>query len=223
MYNVWCISKKISEDIPTMKFTKIIACLLAVISALSMLVACNMGDGGETTPAPTVDPQEQVKYTAKVNLVIIDHKGDEVYATDPEEPHEYESGFEQAYIYAFIEDYAFFNNKEFAYEINSRNTGKTDEYGEKIKAYSLESITITQRKKPKTYAADTTITYEADGKKYETQTYWVFYVNGEEVIDANAKEGEKDAIILKDGDTLEIRLCYDDQDRSSPVEENPAQ
>ena len=35
-----------------MKFTKIIACLLAVISALSMLVACNMGDGGETTPAP---------------------------------------------------------------------------------------------------------------------------------------------------------------------------
>jgi hypothetical protein len=206
-----------------MKITKIIACLLAVISAISMLVACDMIGGGETTPAPTVDPQEQVRYKANVNLIVTDHKGNVVYATDEEEPHQYDSGFEQPYIFTFIEDFAFFNTKEFAYEINSRNTGKVDEYGDKIKAYTLESITITQKKKSKTYAADTTITYEVDGKKYETQTYWVFYVNGVEVNDANAKLGDKDAVILKTGDTLEIRLSYNDEDRSNPVVETPAE
>lgn len=205
-----------------MKITKIIACLLAVISALSMLVACDMSGGGETTPAPTVDPQEQVRYKANVHLIVTDHKGNTVYATEEDEPHEYDSGFEKPYIFTFIEDFAFFNAKEFAYEINSRNVG-TDEYGDKIKAYSLESVTITQKKKSKTYAADSTITFEVDGKKYETQTYWVFYVNGEEVVDANAKEGEENAIILKTGDTLEIRLSYNEDDKSNPVVETPAQ
>ena len=198
-----------------MKFTKIIACLLAVISTLSMLVACDMGNGGETTPPVVNNPQNQVRYKANIHMIVTDHKGNQVYATDPEEPHEYDSGYTEPYIFTFIEDYAFFNTKNFAYETSSRNVG-TDEDGNKIKAYTLVSITITQKKKTKTYAADTTITFEKDGKQYQTKTYWVCYINGEEVEDANAT-------ILKDGDTIEFRLSYNEDDVSNPVEETPAQ
>ena len=198
-----------------MKFVKIIACLMAVLSALSVLVACNTGNGGETTPPVNNNPQEQIRYKANIHLIVTDHKGNEVYATDPEEPHEYDSGYTEPYIFTFIEDYAFFNSKYFAYETSSRNVG-TDEDGNKIKAYTLESITITQKKKTKTYAADTTITFEDGGKKYQTKTYWICYINGEEVADANNT-------ILKNGDTIEFRLSYDADDKSNPVEETPAQ
>lgn len=198
-----------------MKFTKIIACLLAVIAALSMLVACDMSGGGETTPPVIDNPLDQVRYKANIHLKVVDHNGKEVYATDPEEPHEYDSGFTEPYIFTFIEDYAFFNTKEFDYETSSRNVG-TDEDGNKIKEYKLESITITQKKKTKIYAADTTVTFEADGQKYTTKTYWVCYINGNEVDDANAT-------ILQDGDTIEFRLTYNENDKSTPVvEETPA-
>ena len=198
-----------------MKFIKMIACLMAVISALSMLVACNMGDGAQTTPPQGGNnPQEQIRYKANIHMIVTDHKGNEVYATDPEEPHEYDSGYSEPYIFTFIEDYAFFNTKEFTYETSSYNVG-TDEDGNKIKAYTLESITITQKKKTKIYAADTTITFELDGKKYQTKTYWICYINGEEVTDANNT-------ILKDGDTIEFRLSYDADDISNPVVEEAA-
>ena len=198
-----------------MKFVKIIACLLAVLSALSMLVACNTGKGGQTTPPVNNNPQDQIRYKAKIHLIVTDHKGKEVYATDAEEPHEYDSGYSEPYIFTFIEDYAFFNSKEFEYETSSRNVG-TDEDGNKIKAYTLESITITQKKKTKIYAANSTITFEDGGQKYQTKTYWVCYVNGNEVDDANNT-------ILKDGDVIELRLSYNANDKSTPVVETPAQ
>ena len=198
-----------------MKFVKIIASLLALISVLSMLVACNTGSGSETTPPAAVNPQDQIRYKAKIHLVVVDHKGKVVYSTDEEEPHEYDSGYSEPYIFTFIEDYAFFNTKYFDYETSSRNVGK-DEDGNNIKAYTLESITITQKKKTKTYAANTTITFEDGGKQYQTKTYWVCYVNGKEVDDANNT-------LLKDGDTIELRLSYNANDKSNPVEETPAQ
>ena len=171
---------------------------MAVIAALSMLVACDMSGGGETTPPVNNTPEEEIRYKANIHMIVTDTNGKQVYATDPEEPHEYDSGYSEPYIFTFIEDYAFFNEKHFSYETTSRNVG-TDEDGNKIKEYKLESITITQKKKTKTYASDTTITIEIDGKKYETKTYWVCYVNGVEIDDANAT-------ILKDGDTSEFRL-----------------
>ena len=200
-----------------MKFIKMIACLMAIISAISMLASCTISLDGKTTTEPVVntDPVEQIRYKAKVHLIVTDHKGNEVYATDLEEPHEYDSGYSEPYIFTFIEDYAFFNAKEFSYETSSRNVGE-DEDGNKIKAYTLESVTITLKKKTKTYAADSNITFEDGGKKYQTKTYWIFYINGKEVDDANGT-------ILKDGDTIELRLSYNANDKSNPVEDTPAQ
>lgn len=205
-----------------MKFVKIIACLLALISALTMFASCTITNhGAETTPAATDDPQEQVVYKANVHLIVTDHNGKEVYTTmseNPEDniPHAYESGFEEPYIFAFIEDYKFFNEKTFDYEATSRKKTVKNENGEEetVTLYTLKEVRITLKKKTKSYASGTVVTFEKDGKKYQTETYWVFYVNGVEVKESNEK-------LLKDGDVLELRLSYDDTDMSNPVEETP--
>ncbi len=180
-----------------MKFTKILALVIALISVLSMLVACDMGDGNET-PAP-VGPVETVRYKALVHVKVVNWDGKVVYETEEEEPYEYDSGYSEPYIFTFLEDFAFMNSKEFAYKAK-KSKESTNEAGESIAvSYTLESISITQKKKTKTYKAGDQITSKYDGS--EQSTYWVVYVNGEEIKDMNG-------YLIKDQDVVEFRLAY---------------
>ena len=195
-----------------MKLRKILAALLAVLTVATLLVACDMtGTGNETTPEGG-DQSGATRYQAKVNFIVIDTKGNEVYATDPEDPYQYDSGYYEPYIYTFIDDFAFMYEKEFSYDVDDYTVDKKDENGEtiydengkavKVEMYTLKWITITERKKSKTYSAGEIITLE-DGSKQET--YWVCLINGKEIKNMNET-------IIKDGDTVVLRLTYKGQD-----------
>ncbi len=181
-----------------MKFTKIIALFVAVITLLAMFTACNEEPQVTT---PEVGTQETTpRYKALVHVKVVDYKGNVVYSTDEEEPYEYDSGYYEPYVFTFLEDFAFMNEKEFAYKANKKSNG-TDENGNEIVTYELVSITITQKKKEKVYKADEEIESLYDGSKQKT--YWVCFINGEEVEKMNET-------IIQDGDTVEFRLAYKD-------------
>ena len=194
-----------------MKLRRILAALLAILTVATLLVACDTtGTGNETTPEGEGDSGASV-YSAKVNFIVIDTKGNEVYATDPEDPYEYSSKYYEPYLYTFIEDFAFIYDKEFSYEVDKYTVDKKDENGKtvyendkpvKVDMYTLESITITERKKTKTYSAGDVVTLE-DGT--EQETYWICLINGKEVDNMNET-------IIKDGDTVVLRLTYKGQD-----------
>ena len=194
-----------------MKFTKIIALFIAVITLLAMFTACNNEPVESTEPA---GPQETApRYKALVHVKVVDYKGNEVYSTDEDEPYEYDSGYYEPYVFVFLEDFAFMNEKEFAYKAKKYETG-TDEDGEKITTYVLETISITQKKKTKDYKAGEQIESLYDGSTQAT--YWVCIINGEEVENMNET-------IIQDGDTVEFRLAYKDSNKvTTKVETLPS-
>lgn len=198
-----------------MKLTKIIAAILAVVLLMTMFTACNTGNSGATTPpaGEGSGSPDAVRYKAKVNVIVTDVTGERVYETDPEEPYEYDSGYYEPYIFTFLEDLAFMNSKEFDYTATKYTADKKDENGDvvmdedgnpvKVTLYTLKSISITVRKRTKVYSAEKAIISEVDGS--EQITYWICMVNGEEVENMNET-------LLKDGDTVEFRLTYKNQE-----------
>ena len=184
-----------------MKFIKIMACLLAIISLLTVLTACNVGQtGGETTPSAPADTRP--RHKANVNVIFTDVEGNQVYATEEGEPYEYDSAYSEPYIFNFLEDFAFMESKKFEYDV-SKVTKKED--GKETVTYTLESISVKVKKdKWNTYAADEPVTLEVNGVEQVEYTYWICFVNGEDVDKMNEK-------LLKDGDTVEFRLTYKGQ------------
>ena len=190
-----------------MKFTKIIALILAAITAMTMFVACN--EGGDETPALDGPQESQPRHKALVHVKVVNYNGKEVYSTlEEDEPYEYDSAYYEPYVFTFLEDFAFMNYKEFAYKADKYDTG-TDEEGNKITTYVLKSISITQRKKTKEYKADEEIKSLYDESMQKT--YWVCFVNGVEI--------NMNDTILKDGDIVEFRLAYKDSDKVTTKEE----
>ena len=195
-----------------MKFTKIIALFVAVITLLAMFTACN-DQPQETTGGADIPQESMTRYKALVHVKVVNYNGKEVYSTDEEEPYEYDSAYYEPYVFTFLEDFAFMNDKEFAYKAKKYETG-TDENGEKITTYVLESISITKKKKETTYKSGEEIVSLYDGSNQTT--YWVCIINGEEIENMNET-------IIMDGDTVEFRLAYKDSHKvTTKVETLPS-
>ena len=184
-----------------MKFVKVIAFVMALLTMSTMFVACNEGPV-ETTP--NITPVETTRYTAFVQVKVVDVYGNVVYSTDEGEPYEYDSSF-APYVYTFLEDFQFMNSKHFDYKVTERVVGE-DEYGDDILAYTLKSISITEKRKTTTYKSGDVIISGYDGS--EQETYWICVINGEEVENMNER-------IVEDGDVVEFKLAYKDSDKAT--------
>lgn len=173
-----------------MKFTKILASLLALVTVLSMFTGCNMtGNGTETTGENPLGDETPKIYAATAHLKVVDYDGDEIYSTDEDEPYEYTSRYYEPTVLVFVEDYAYMYSDEFSYKMNGS---------------LIESISITKKKKTTVYSAGTEITSEYDGSKQKT--FWVCMINGEEI------DSMEDAVV-KTGDVVVLRLAYKDSDK----------
>ena len=169
-----------------MKTVKILSALLAIIMAMSMFVACNTSGDGEDTPPVSDGPVEtKPRFKATAHLKIVNYDGKELYATDDDEPYEYDSAYYEPTAINFIDDYAFMNDKEFAYKKDSNGL--------------ITSITIITRKKTTQYKAGDTVEKVENGVTNTYKTIWVCYINDEEV-------SAMDEVVVKDGDVVELRI-----------------
>lgn len=188
-----------------MKFTKILASLLALITVLAMFAGCNTtGSGDESNDVIDSDGETQKVYAATAHFKVVNYDGKEIYSTDEEEPYEYTSKYYEPTVLVFVEDYAYMYSDEFSYKMNGN---------------LISSVSITKRKKTTTYSAGTEITSAFDGSKQKT--FWVCMINGKE-IDSMSET------IVQDGDVVVLRLAYKDSDKvteAPPPEyvETPAQ
>ena len=73
-------------------------------------------------------------------------------------------------------------------------------------AYTLKSISITEKRKTTTYKSGEVIISGYDGS--EQETYWICVINGEEVENMNER-------IVEDGDVVEFKLAYKDSDKAT--------
>lgn len=189
-----------------MKLKKILALTIALVSVLTLLSGCTMGNNpSESTPVET--PSNMVLTTAKAHLSVVDVEGNVVYSTEEEdeEMYEYSSAYYKPTVINFFEDYCFINDKKIEYKADRNN------------ANIIKTITI------KTKKGD--VNYKADDKYYVTDdhyeiTFWVCLVNGVEIDSLAETE-------VKDGDNIVFRLTYAGQNiaettRPEYVENNPS-
>ena len=178
-----------------MKLTKFLALVLALISVATLCVGCGFGKEQETTPAATMPPEDPSK-TAKAHLIFMDIEGNVLYSSEEEDDEMYvfTSAYLDPTILNFVEDYCYMNDGNVQCKIDTKTN-------------TLKTITIVDKKGNVDYTAGSKkYTIESTGKKVDT--YWLCYVNGEEL-----KTQIHDTNVV-DGSTIIIRLVYVGQDIS---------
>jgi hypothetical protein len=197
-----------------MKFLKVLSVIFVIAMLSSLFVSCagvkveysikgcfekkvEVNNSGDDADAGA---ETQVRHKVKAHLKIVDYSERILYATDVDDPFEYDSAYFEPTVVKFIQNYADMNEKKISCKFADNGL--------------LSSIGITKKGVTKNYDAQTEIVSQYDGSTQKT--YWVCYINGEMV--SSMKE-----TLIKDGDVVELYYVYPDWDKESILPDEPVE